>query len=113
MNDRELLELAAKAADYKEFDVLDNHEFWSVILDESPLGNRFIHWNPLTDDGDAIRLAVSLELDLNLGQLGTLVYMKRGVKNIEELSEDCMAAFRRAIVRAAAAIGAAMNSEGN
>jgi hypothetical protein len=109
MNDRELIDNAARAAGI----VLAHGR---NVTDVHPSSVHYLtapYWEPLTDDGDAIRLAVSLELDLNLGQLGTLVYMKRGVKNIEELSEDCMAAFRRAIVRAAAAIGAAMNSEGN
>jgi hypothetical protein len=51
MTDRELLELAAKAADLP-------WEQWCINGDAS--------WNPLIDDGDALRLAVKLGMYLNI-----------------------------------------------
>ena len=47
MTDRELLEMAAKAAGIADGDV-----FYDMDNDKE--------WNPLTDDGDALRLAVKL-----------------------------------------------------
>ena len=105
MTDRELLELAAKAAGYK-------HTQWS------PLQHPTVRWgvctidgiwNPLTDDGDALRLAVKLELyPINLacvdnGELMVEVDCKDG-SVLEVLGDDPYAATRRAIVRAAAEI---------
>lgn len=79
MTDKELLELAAKAA---------FGEFGKQIVEGG--------WNPLTDDGDALRLAVKC--------LG--VYMlKYSSEDWEYCKQDGYAATRRAIVRAAAAIG--------
>ena len=77
MGDRELLELAARAAGYEiEFDYYGDGRHGRFVI-----GSGFppLLWNPLTDDGDALRLAVKLRL-----------------------------ATRRAIVRAAAEIGRAM-----
>lgn len=100
MTDRELLELAAKA---------------SGILTPSWYGNEayiegmMSRWNPLTDDGDALRLAVKLELkishrtvdvDVSRGNASASVYVPT-YSGREE-------ATRRAIVRAAAEIGRAM-----
>ncbi len=95
MTDRELLNLAAKAYN-------SGNDAWQCAdYQRGFIGN----WNPLDDDGDALRLAVKLELDLSLGLCGGIVYMRRGAR-IEEFSdEDPYAATRRAIVRAAAAIG--------
>lgn len=58
MNDRELLELAAKAAGI-EAQYSDNFGDFSIVEPYS-MGEQ--RWNPLTDDGDAFRLAVSLSL---------------------------------------------------
>lgn len=54
-------------------------------------------WNPLTDDGDALRLAVALDL---------LFELKFSSMHSEELAAgaDPYEATRRAIVRAAAAM---------
>lgn len=93
MSDRELLELAAKAAGLKAT--------WSQSLEDDPLVYG-IEWNPLADDGDALRLAVKLELDV----------MCASVRSVDdnicitiEAGTDPYAASRRAIVRAAAEIG--------
>ena len=89
MTDRELLELAAKAAwiDGKYSDEYGEATFIKKNTDT---------WNPLTDDGDALRLAVKLRL---LGSEDSCL-----VTAMYELG-DPLAATRRAIVRAAAAIG--------
>ncbi len=101
MTDRELLELAAKAAGI---------ECWRTFIDEK-WGSGFLMagklWNPLTDDGDALRLAVQLELDIEIYKTSTHVYDDRSEKTFEEDHDgDPYAATRRAIVRAAAALGA-------
>ena len=102
MTDRELLELAAKAAG-----ILDELEWF-----EESYGNCWVlgsrEWNPLTDDGDALRLAVKLEMDLSLGLNGCVVLPDPNIRLEELSSEDPYAATRRAIVRAAAEIGRTM-----
>lgn len=75
-------------------------------------------WNPLEDDGDALRLAVKLELCItqwpNHSQypphvmIGYRAGPKSGTNWIQEYEDDEMAANRRAIVCAAAEIGRAM-----
>lgn len=100
-SDRELLELAAKAAGVAG----SWHRNGFVACSG---WNRGV-FNPLTDDGDALRLAVKLEFEVSLGQFGTIIYTRHG--KVEEVGEDgCdeMALCRRAIVRAAAAIGESM-----
>ena len=94
--DRELLELAAKAAGYRYMPANG-----CIVVDGIP-GN----WNPLTDDGDALRLAVLLRLDLNINDGECDVFSSDGFVN--ERDEDTDSATRRAIVRAAAAIGEGM-----
>jgi hypothetical protein len=59
MTDRELLELAAKAAGDIHFPLLWVREFYGGL---SPVNNRGESWNPLTDDGDAFRLAMKLRI---------------------------------------------------
>ena len=65
-------------------------------------------WNPLTDDGDAMRLAVRLDMfvDIKNGFSGAQVIHKSFCS--EEHKGDPCAATRRAIVRAAAEIGKKM-----
>lgn len=77
MTNKELLELAAKA---------------------DGLGKRVAElglWNPIDSDGDALRLAVHLGIDI----------AKVQAKFYDKSSTDPYAATRRAIVRAAAEIG--------
>jgi hypothetical protein len=96
MSDRELLELAAKAA---------GHRPWGADCEGYPIfvvGGLPMGWNPLTDDGDALRLAVRLRM--------TIVhwYNAVDVDQVEqEWSGNPEADVRRAIVRAAAEIGQA------
>jgi hypothetical protein len=94
MTDRELLELAAKAAGLE------------VV---TPTMLKYGQWNPLTDDGDALRLAVKLRM--NVFHAGIRVFALDEEGNIEEAEGhelDPYAATRRAITRAAAEIGKAM-----
>ena len=110
MTDRKLLELAAKAAG-AEFEVSDEE---GVYLHQ-PIGGVAGSWNPLNDDGDALRLAVVLSIRLT--EFKDTVVKSRGVAwkdgNAscalwEPEGTDPFAATRRAIVRAAAEIGKAM-----
>jgi hypothetical protein len=110
MTDRELLEMAAKAAGYKVVQHAEDGSAWCVPLDKEGFG---FWWNPLADDGDALRLAVKLGLVLNLSPRqdgrGQTVVTYHGVCKIEEPCEcGNEVAARRAIVRAAAEIGRAM-----
>jgi len=103
MSDKELLELAAKAAGIKISQ-------WSNAQAGGFLpGGRGDFWNPLTDDGDALRLAVKLGLmldDVTKGYMsGHIVAVSDGGTCYEPREPDHYAATRRAIVRAAAEIG--------
>lgn len=93
--DRELLELAAKAAGYMP------NQNWIWLKDRLCFTYRadgqHVFWNPLTDDGDALRLAVKLGL-----YIGGKFTAHQCVNEFVELGEAV--AVRRAIVRAAAAI---------
>ena len=95
MTDKELLELAAKAAGIAWVQTP-----WSAGI-ERPDG---VFWNPLTNDGDALRLAVKLQIHIQAGPTDcwatTLL-----VTAVETLGNDPYAATRRAIVRAAAEVG--------
>ena len=102
MTDRVLLEKAAKAAGIP----IDR---WYESAEAFYCPTHRIEtcwWNPLTDDGDALRLAVKLEMDLWIGYGGTDVESAK-VKTITQLTinDDPCAATRLAIVRAAAEIG--------
>lgn len=95
MDDRELLELAAKAAGLP-------WDQWVIDGNDS--------WNPLTDDGDALRLAVKLKFALyppECEEDGATVSApgEDGIWHIEDRTDDPHADMRRAIVRAAAEIG--------
>ena len=101
-SDRELLELAAKAAGLTIVDsitsILNDDDGWLETTDNGP--DRL--WNPLTNDGDALRLAVKLKMTLGVG-------VARGdageATEFDLCHRDPCAATRRAIVRAAAEIG--------
>lgn len=106
MNDRELLELAAKAAG------LEPKQAWGITLVKGDgHSDPFCpFWNPLTDDGDALRLAVKLGLEIG-GITENQVYVRvhgDGDAVLEKVQPCRYAATRRAIVRAAAEIGKAM-----
>ena len=90
MTDKELLELAAKAAGY-----LDDE--WMRLRYEKKT------WNPLTDDGDALRLAVKLNMSIDMVLMA--IYAARKCVAAIALGTDSYAATRLAIVKAAAEIG--------
>ncbi len=105
--DRELLELAAKAAGLQEWG-------WMADTLTHVVNNQFVFWSPLTDDGDALRLFTKLPFrELYVSEIGATVSWRRdesphGFKCDEYASEhggDIDAATRRAIVRAAAFVG--------
>ena len=107
MSDRELLELAANAAGLR-VRTWEGHSGIRCAIDDDRHGQM---WMPLTDDGDALRLAVQLGIGGTWHQplrYATGVHVPYGpgpVIRIEEHGTDPYAATRRAIVRAAAEIG--------
>ena len=109
MSDRELLELAAKAAGIAPVLCYESARNCLRIGDR----NSYKLWRPLTDDGDALRLAVKLRIEIERSQYNEhSVYAgPSGTAKWREESDgerDIYAATRRAIVRAAAEICRAM-----
>jgi hypothetical protein len=104
MTDRELLELAAKAAGHP----IDKSwgDGFSITGDAMLDWHNGKRWNPLRDDGDALRLAVDLRLTgFHIGRKSA--WVDPFVNSQITYREDPYAATRRAIVRAAAEIGRA------
>lgn len=103
MNDQQILELAAKSAG-----------IGPVLCFESArnclrIGDRESYrlWRPLDDDGDALRLAIKLGICVVFMEDHDSVgaeHSRHGVMIIEAMDDF---GTRRAIVRAAAAIGKA------
>lgn len=104
MTDKELLTLAAKAAGI-EGDFIETQHWFGIV--SSQIKEAFAPWNPLTDDGDALRLAVKLGLVVDAQKDRTWVG-KTQYDAVEHHGNDPYAATRRVIVRAAAAIGRGM-----
>lgn len=114
MNDRELLELAAKAAGYSvrwhdNWKCFVHTEAHNITQPPTIAGNRHV-WTPLDDDGDALRLAAQLRLDVTFYNGFQEVHAEAsngdGLNPAEEkYGASVAAATRRAIVRAAANIG--------
>lgn len=116
MTDREMLELAAKAYGFGD---PEGNFIWTES--EYPRGSKtngalwnYIGWcdtaqlwNPLTDDGDALRLAVKLHMQVSVTtescRAETLPCL--GVR-VNDSDENL--ATRRAVVMAAAAVGKGM-----
>ena len=126
--DRELLELAAKAAG---IDLEDSRTVNWWYSDKKGIKVKFsdkaytVWWNPLEDDGDALRLAVKLKFTIHIWDCDGNRHREgasvaKSLKNgespsdssnnwkYEESGEDEYKATRRAIVRAAAEIGKEM-----
>lgn len=95
--DAELLRLAARVAGITMENSQDDQ------LD-------FFNWNPLTDDGDALRLAVGLRIAVS--QFGSECAAQRAGWPIftEEFKGDNCRATRRVIVRAAAGMAPVTNN---
>jgi hypothetical protein len=111
--DRELLELAARAIGLS--DPSGDDDIW-----RDAAAGHCVQWNPLEDDGDALRLAVKLRIDLEWQEDGFGIEAYRR----EHFSSFCAAetatmgysieeATRRAIVRAAAEIAQASAPAGD
>lgn len=118
MIDRELLELAAKAAGIRIDKSETNgggvgNDGFCVTGDAMLDWHNNIRWNPLTNDGDALRLAVDLGIDVQQLQATELVEAWKYPHQTcgQDYGQDKYAATRRAIVRAAAEIGKAMQQE--
>ena len=120
MTDREMLELAAKAAEIEGSYGFASDDYYyhgntEGILTTLPDGQSYV-WNPLTDDGDAFRLAVTLNIDIEFREGEMWAYRHAFADGecftaTERLSDhqpkNCGTGFRatrRAIVRAAAEI---------
>lgn len=88
---KELIKLAAKAS--------------RIDID------KFTGWNPIDDDGDALRLAVKLEFDIQqeTNNVYVLYWFDQSMKDVEAITtyvgDDRFAATRLAITKAAAEIG--------
>lgn len=110
MSDRELLLKAAKAAGYVVVGYVDDmiaqpgHRAGGLVLRNDRGGDSA--WHPLTDDGDALRLAVKrgFQLDIETPCGCVSVGLIREFFQHDD-DEAARAATRRCIVRAAAAIG--------
>lgn len=113
MSDRELLKLAANALGCDYWHHAETFSDWM-----SHPACAHIKWNPLTDDGDALRLAVKLGLDIlftpeDVEVIADQHAKEDGVETVAPWAgeswtlkqQDPYAATRRAIVRAAAEIG--------
>jgi len=124
MTDREMLELAARAAGIKG-KVINAEGLGAWI----PMpGASSAVWNPLDDDGDALRLAVKLGLHITqypiYDEPKHSAIAKKSARllddtcvdtcvGIEVYDSDPYAATRRAITRAAAEIGRQMEEASN
>jgi hypothetical protein len=101
MTDREMLELAAEAYGAAQF---PEDGPWEYFFERLPGGDGldFRCWNPIISDGDALRLAVKLDLfdAPRYRHERDVLMFTQGV--------DKLSAARRAIVRATAEIGKAM-----
>lgn len=106
--DRELLELAAKAVGIElKWGVEAAGEYPYYTLPRTGLYLVHYAWNPLLDDGDALRLAVKLQIQITPRTDGKSEAAHTAYF-IEQNNGDPYAATRRAIVRAAAQIGRTM-----
>jgi hypothetical protein len=108
MTDKEMLDLAAKAAGIEGF-------WWGQDFCYAYNGNLNVPvpWRPLIDDGDALRLAVKLGMRVEVrGEVETEAKYWLKSDGYNYLAEGhfigSFAATRRAIVRAAAEIGKGM-----
>lgn len=136
MTDRELLELAAKAAGviidhWGQPDYYSDRYGEVAYINSGDKLERVDEWNPLTDDGDALRLAVKVgifvapkvyRLGPNAATSAALSLIAMASFNTDPLISpdssidvyhrdhafDSHVATRRAIVRAAAEIGKGM-----
>lgn len=114
MDDKTMLELAARAAGITGNWSRWHQSYGDLWVEGLDCGGPIL-WNPLTDDGDALRLAVKLGLlvDVSCAFIAKKTAVTNGtVDEAEPHGSDPYAATRRAIVRAAAEIGKKMGVGG-
>ena len=111
MTDRELLELAAKAAGvglvWERNSVTD--DIYPVHAEEG------FCWDALHDDGDALRIGAAIGMNLYINKAYCLAEIisdseEPAITAKEACDGDTLKALRRAIVRAAAEIGKASSN---
>lgn len=108
--DRELLELAAKAAGLR-FAVNGDGLPGYISVNSDDWRHGWCYWNPLVDDGTALRLLAKLKtvtLTIGPGRAEVLkgkLFIDELTSGSEQKHGDSMLYIRRAIVRAAAEIG--------
>lgn len=122
LTDRELLDKAAKAAGIGplDFDYAKREGHGLYLGPRLPMpqgvvmGAMWTHWNPLKNDGDALRLAVQLHISIYADDHGLVAGVTKAQRQAETddpethigycegREPDSYAATRRAIVRAAA-----------
>lgn len=120
MDDRTLLELAAKAAGldvewHCPKDEVDEHVDYLALTDgmrrkgdRSPDNSQY--WNPLTDDGDAFRLQTKLRFTVKVADHECEVFDEVSVECLASIpmfnptNDEALTVTRRAITMAAAAI---------
>lgn len=124
MNDRALLELAARAAGMNiQRSRLDDPLHRDFLMNGEGVrnpGQCSFPWNPLADDGDALRLAVRLRMEIDhnhpADERAWVSVRAQGERTcaVEEFDDESLraAATRMAIVRAAAEIGKSMTQPG-
>jgi len=111
-DDKRLLEMAAQAAGIEHGS--DRLECGLSLTDPDGRHRSLPRWNPLDDDGDALRLAMKLGIDLEWrSDARVAAYRHTNADGycftaFESSRENRAKNTRRAIVRAAAAIGEAM-----
>ena len=113
--DKELLELAAKAAGLTN---LVYCPAWKCMAEYDEHGGFYkweTYWNPLARDSDALQLGILARLSIkhgitSTGAKGGLISCEQGFsKEFEEvMGQDPFTAIRRAIVQVAAEIGKAI-----
>lgn len=111
---RELLEMAARAAGIEQGAERADCGI-SITLPDGRHGH-LPRWNPLADDGDALRLAVELGIDVEWRADGRVAAYRHANANgccftaFESSRENRVENTRRAITRAAAEIGRQMGA---
>lgn len=105
MQDRELLELAAKAVGFK---AQYSENFGDFTIGD-PGGLYEQRWNPIENDGDAFRLFAKLGIEIDMhrisGYVAACPFDESWIFEPANQDIDSCCALRRAIVRCAAEIG--------
>ena len=104
MNDREMLELAAKAYGIQKLDWYSGSQCF--YYDDEETGREC--WNPLEDEGQALRLAAKRKIGITWLYDRVLARSDLHTFHYELLNGDNKAALCRAITRAGASIGEKM-----